>query len=207
MTWRPPYADAATLARWMRKPELAFTEGGPETLGLCIEAASRGIDKHTGRQFGSATETRRFTAEWFRDRWVVDVDDVTTTEGLTVEVDNDADGTPEDEITDYDLTPVNAKGFPWTCVEILPRSMVKPNGLRNGVYVSATWGWPEIPKAIETACLIQAARLWERRDAPSGPLISKRVDDVSHRWDGGAVDLDTDVAASLADFRRYWAAV
>lgn len=200
------YVTPAELGAWMRAPG-DWTE--PELL-LCIESASRAIDRHTGRQFGKvdAPETRRYTPEWFKDRWVVDIDDVQNIDGLEIHVDNDGDGVAESEVVDFDLTPINAasRGFPWTGVEILPRSAVKPNGLRNGVHITALWGWSEVPQAIQTATLIQAARLHERRSSASGPLISQRVDDVSAHW-GGGTELDPDVAATIAAYRKYWVAV
>lgn len=205
--WQPPYCHANLLAEWMRLDSKTEPE-----LVLCAEAASRAIDKATGRQFGRVAEpeARFYTAEWFKDRWVVTIDDLMITTGLVIEVDNDQDGTPEAEISDYTLTPANAvaKGFPWTAVEILPRSPVKPNGLRHGVKITAVWGWDSIPRAIETAAMIQAARLYERRDNPAGPLIRKEVDDVRYGWGNASTpELDADVAASIAPFRRYWAAV
>ncbi|KUH73190.1 hypothetical protein AU184_04690 [Mycolicibacterium novocastrense] len=206
MPWQPSYASAAELAGWLGVDE------DPE-LALATEAASRAIDQATGRQFGllSSSEFRWYTSGWFRDRWIIPIDDLMTNASLLVEVDNDQDGTPEAEITDYRLTPVNAaaNGRPWTRIEVLPSSQVKPNGLHHGVRVSARWGWTNVPSAIHYACLVQAARFYDRRHNVGGTLAKQRVDDVEYGWDASATgqELDPDVLASIAGYRRLWGAM
>lgn len=198
--WAPAYASAAELASHLgvsTDPQMA-----PAT-----EAASRAIDKACGRQFGllSSSEFRWYAADYYRGAWTVDIDDLMTTTGLTVQT-VDAAGTPVAEITDYLLTPRNAAsvGRPWTRLEILPGSPVKPD--RHGVQVTARWGWTTVPGPIKFATLIQAALLYERRRNVSGPLTSERVDDVAYTY-GAAADLDTDVAGMIAPYRKLWAAV
>lgn len=204
MPWAPAYASAAELASWLGVPE------DPE-LALACESASRAIDLSCNRQFGllSSSEFRWYTAIFIRDRWVIPVDDFMTEASLTIEVDNDGDGTPEAEITDYRLTPVNsaAIGRPWTAIEVLPSSTLKPNGCRHSVRVSARWGWSAIPNAVKLATLMQAALLHERRTNVAGRLTTKEVDDVRYGWAAsGATELDPDVMASIIPYRRLWAA-
>lgn len=205
MAWAPTYASDADLADWLGVPD----EG--TELALAVEAASRAIDQATGRQFGlvAAPEVRCYTAEYDRHigRWIVDIDDLQTLVGMIVQLDNDGDGSPEASVTDYRPGPVNALpgGRPWTRLEILPAAPVKPNGARDGVVVTARWGWTAVPAAIKLATLTQAARFYDRRESPAGPLQSKKVDDVSYSW--GASALDDDVATAVAPFRRLWGAV
>lgn len=204
MALYPQYASADDLAEWLGVDE------DPQ-LELVVEAASRAIDKACNRQFGlaGAAESRWYKAEYHRDRWLIPIDDLMTTNDLTIEVDNDQDGTPEAEITAYKLTPVNAaaNGRPWTRIEVLPSSTVKPNGLRNGVRVSARWGWTNVPSAIKYATLVQAARFHDRRHNIGGTLTSQQIDDVSMGWAASANhDLDCDVLASIAPYRKLWAA-
>lgn len=204
MPWAPAYASAADLAGWLGVDEDA-------ELLLAADAASRAIDLACGRTFGrvDAPEARHYTAEWYRDRWHIDIDDLMVTP-VTVEVDNDCDGTPEGEITDYRLTPVNAAahGRPWTRIEVLPSSAVKPNGLRHGVRITARWGWTDVPFPIMYAALVQASRFWDRRENVGGMLSKHRVDDVEYGWasTGANQELDPDVLASIAPYRRVWAA-
>ncbi len=201
MAWAPAYASAADLAGWLG------VDTDPQ-LALATETASRAIDKATGRQFGllSSSEFRWFTAEWFRDQWIVDIDDLMNTTGLTVET-VDAKGNPVAEVTDYLLTPRNAasKGRPYTRIEILSSSTVKPD--RHGVQVTARWGWTEVPQPIKLATLIQAARLYERRENTAGQLTDVKVDDVGYKWSAGASEeLDPDVLASIRPYVKLWAA-
>ena len=204
MPWQPSYCTAAELASRLGVPN-ADTE-----LAMATEAASRAIDRYAGRQFGllSSSEFRWYTAEWFRDRWVIEIDDLMTEASLTIEVDNDQDGTPEAEVTAYRLTPVNnaAIGRPWTRIEVLPASAVKPNGSRNSVRVGARWGWTNVPQPIKLASLILAAKLYSRRASINGPLSSERIDDVAYGYDTGT-ELDSDVAAMVDPFRKLWVAV
>jgi hypothetical protein len=207
MAWSPTYATAEDLGEWL--PEADPVADAAE-LALAIEAASRAVDRSANRQFGlvAAPEARQYTAEFDRHahRWIIEIDDVQTLTGLTVELDNDADGVTEATVTAYQLTPVNASsnGRPFTRIEILPGAPVKPNGSRFGVKVTARWGWSSVPEPIKLATMIQAARLLARRESSTGPMESMKVDDVSYAW--RAADLDADVAASVAPFRRVWGA-
>lgn len=182
MPWAPSYATAEELAEWLGDEEDA-------QMSLVTESASRAIDQACGRQFGLSDEqTRVYPVERFRDRWTVEIDDCPiepTVEGV-------------DEFT---LHPRNAEanGKPWTRIEYR-------TGPRDTVEVTATFGWANVPQAIKLACLIQAARFWERRDSTGGPLTQKDVDDVSYKW-GAAAELDADVASSIAPYRRLSAAV
>ncbi|MBU8808958.1 hypothetical protein KL953_08620 [Mycolicibacterium goodii] len=132
-----------------------------------------------------------------------------TEASLTIEVDNDQDGVPEAEVTAYRLNPINAAavGKPWTRIEVLPGSAVKPNGVPHGVRVSARWGWTNVPNAIKYATLLQAGRFYERRENVSGVLTRHKVDDIELGWSSGAVqDLDPDVLASTKPYARLWVA-
>jgi hypothetical protein len=195
MSWNPAYATPAELAGWINAD--AVLDAVPLTLS--IEAASRAIDQATGRQFGqsAAPEIRYFPAEYDRKRglWHADVDDVSTTVGLVVEIDDAA-------VESYFLAPVNAasKGRPYTAIEFLPHQSFQR------LAVTARWGWAAVPDSIKLGCLIQAGRLFERRDSPGGPLIGRKVDDVDYRWGNASIELDADVLTSIAPYRRVWAA-
>lgn len=121
--WVPASASAAELAS-----HLGVTVDSQ--MAPATEAASRAIGKACGRQFGllSSSEFRWYAADYLRGSWTVEIDDLMTTTGLTVET-VDAAGNPVAEITDYLLTPRNAAsvGRPWTRLEILPSSPVKPD--------------------------------------------------------------------------------
>lgn len=205
MPWQPSYCTAAELAGRLSVPDT------DAELAMATEAASRAIDRYAGRQFGllSSSEFRWYTAEWFRDRWIIEIDDLMTEASLTVEVDNDQDGTTEAAVTAYRLTPVNnaAVGRPWTRIEILPASAVKPNGSPHGVRIGARWGWTNVPQPVKLATLTLAAKLYSRRANINGPLSSERIDDVAYGYATGT-ELDSDVAEMVDPFcKPPWVAV
>lgn len=176
MTWAPPYATASDLQSWL---------GGGDTaeLALAVEAASRAIDRATGRQFGSVTATRFYVP----DRGVVDIAD-TFDAGLIVEFNG--------EPVEFTPLPRNAPadGQPWTQLRV---------AVSGEISVIGEFGWPTVPDAIKLATLIQAARFYSRRQNVGGPLSAERVDDVAYTY-GATTELDTDVAASIADYVRPW---
>ncbi|HEY9416934.1 MAG TPA: head-tail connector protein, partial [Pseudonocardia sp.] len=73
MAWAPAYVTADELKAFVRIDDAA---DDPQ-VDLAIDAASRAVDQHTGRQFGqvAAPEARRYTGRWDYARWVVDIDD------------------------------------------------------------------------------------------------------------------------------------
>jgi hypothetical protein len=209
VSWQPSYATAADLASWRG------IDSDDPALALATEAASRAIDKATGRQFGSADGP---TARWYhperarhehryfgvpryrnlRHPHGVDIDDLMSVDGLEVLVDV---GGAYQAVTDYDLTPLNgaANGRPWTRLET-------STPLYGRIQITATWGWTAVPDAVKLAALIQAGRFYERALTPGGQLTNKRVDDVELGWSvAGTADLDADVLASVAPYRRLWA--
>lgn len=101
-----------------------------------------------------------------------------------------------------------SKGHPWTEIQILPASAVKPSGARNSVCVTALWARTTVSDAVKTATLIRAARFYERRDNVAGPLTVKEIDDVRYGWaaSGANQELDRDVLASISAYRKIWAA-
>ncbi|MFF1417471.1 phage gp6-like head-tail connector protein [Streptomyces sp. NPDC058280] len=139
-----------------------------ELLDGALAAASRGIDTATGRRFWLDTapsiRTFRMAGRVVRDdagtRLLLDdigADPVLVESGS-------ADSWAA--ISDYDTAPDNAlvRGRPITA---LARST---SGWLGGprVRVTARWGWPVVPDEIAEATLIQAARLYRRKDSPEG---------------------------------------
>ncbi len=193
------YATGAELASWL------CVDPEPE-MTLAVEAASRAVDRACARRFAKTdvAQSRWYRAEFWRDRWYVEIDDLMD-DGLTVEVDN-GDST-FGAITGYRLFPRNAavNGRPWTRIEVLPSSPVQPAG--GDVRVTACWGWDAAPEAIKLATLIQAGRWHSRRDAVGGTLTTYEVDDIRQSWASAqAHDLDSDVLGSIAAYRRLWVA-
>lgn len=185
------YVDLATL-----KTALGITDSDRDVLlSQAIEAASASIDERCGRTFGRDEEPspRVFSV---RGRVVrqedcthlLMIDDVADLDGFKVETGGPGDWT---EITGYETAPDNAlsRGRPVT-------GLVRPFWSSVGkVRVTAVWGWPDVPAQIVQATLLQASRLYRRKDSPEG---------VAGSAEWGLVrvpSLDPDVRALVEPFR------
>lgn len=165
-------------------------------LDRALAAASRGIDTATGRRFWLDPEpSTRVYRTAGRTLWddvgeVLNVDDIGTATGLTT-----ATGTPGtwSPVTDIETTPDNAlaRGRPITGLLLASGGW----GVQR-VQVTARWGWPTVPDEITQATLLQAARLFRRKDSPEG---------VTGSAEWGVVRLsrrDPDVWALIEHFIR-----
>jgi hypothetical protein len=164
------------------KTFLSIADNSDDTLleGM-VEAASRSIDRIANRRFylDANASARQYRAY---NEVIAYVDDIGTTSGLLVALDEDGDGVFETSLTlntDYLLDPLTASslGRPFTQLTIVNTTYTWPvfpgifsNGLRPGVQVTARWGWPSVPDDIETACQILTADLYKRKDSPGGIL-------------------------------------
>lgn len=188
MTWKPDYTTTSAVKSFLR---ISDTDDDVQ-LALYITAASRSIDKFTGRQFGllAAAETREYegTYDPHIGKTVYEIDDLMDTDDLTV-VDQDAT-----EVDDYELWPLNAtkKGRPYTQLRV----PTNPGRLT----VDALWGWSSIPPEVVLATSMQVARLAARRDSPYGvagsPTEGSELRLLSK--------LDPDVMVILDDLKRKW---
>lgn len=142
-------------------------------LTKALSAASRGIDKVTGRRFWldpapvvrTYNPRRRLVQE--ADGELLRTDDIGSTTGLIVET--GGNGTAFQAITDYETWPDNAlaDGEPIT-------GLLRPMNIWaipiTRVRITAQFGWPAVPDDISEAALIQAARLFKRKDSPEGVI-------------------------------------
>jgi len=134
-----------------------------------IEAASRAIDNYTHRRFWKdINDTTRIYTTSTPDRLRVD-DLVSIT---TLKADENQDRVYESTwaTTDYDLDPVNADldNKPFTTITVAPLGRYTfPTGAR-AVQIVGKFGWPAVPDPINEATLIQAARIYRRKDSPFG---------------------------------------
>jgi uncharacterized phiE125 gp8 family phage protein len=189
MTWAPDYCTLAELRTFARIDDTA----DDTILSLAITAASRAIDGSCGRQFGSSTgEERLYTARYDRNRsaYVVDIDD-TFDDTATVE----SDGTA---VTDFTPLPLNAvaNGKPWTMYVF----GVTVSTVEGDIAVTGDFGWTDVPDTIKAATLLQASRLYKRRDAPFGVAGSPDLGSELRLL----AKLDPDVAVMVGPYRRYW---
>lgn len=168
-------------------------------LELSIESASRMIDAECDRAFYAAgTAVRYFIPS---DDFNVLIDDATTITGVA----SDDDGTGQYATVwtsaDYQKMPLNNVSFgmawPTTSLHAIKDRTFTIAGREATVKVTGTWGWSAIPVAVTQACVLQAARLWKRADAPFA---------VAGFGEMGAVRVgktDPDVAMLLRPFKKY----
>jgi hypothetical protein len=149
----------------------------------------------------SPGEARRYSARWerARGRQVVVIDDLGDVTGLTVAL---VTGGAIDVV---ELEPTNALkvGKVYERLAVEPESANRPPGLEaNEVTITAKWGWPTVPPAVKEATLLQASRLFARRTSPYGVAGSTEFGTGLRLLSR----LDPDVAVSLRDYIRWWAA-
>ncbi|TCC26727.1 phage gp6-like head-tail connector protein [Kribbella speibonae] len=188
MAWAPDYVTATDLKGFLDIPDTT----DDAKLAFAITAASRAIDKHCNRQFGllSAVEDRVYTARWdvALGKYVLDLDDLMTTTGLVI--------TAAAAVTDYTLRPSNAdlNGKPWT------RLVLNSGGRASldGVTVTAKFGWTAVPVAIKQAAVLQASRLFKRKDAAFGVAGSPELGSELRLL----AKVDPDVAVVLGPYQR-----
>ena len=158
------------------KAAVGITDNTDDTaLQSVLDATDTLIDLYCDRKtgFGTATETRYYTAEDYE--YVLTDDLVSVT---TLQTDDDANGTYETTWTvgtDYVLAPVNAAldGFPYTEIDTSvswPRNF--PKDVYLGVKVVGVFGFPSVPAAVKQAEIIQAGAVWNSRTAPFGVIGS-----------------------------------
>jgi hypothetical protein len=164
----------ATLSEF--KAAVGITDTTDDSaLQSVLDATDTLIDLYCDRKtgFGTATETRYYTAEdW---EYVLTDDLVSVT---TLQTDDDANGTYETTWTsgtDYVLAPRNAAldGFPYTEIDTSvtwPRNF--PKDVYLGVKVVGVFGFPSVPAAVKQAEIIQAGAVWNSRTAPFGVIGS-----------------------------------
>ena len=181
------------------KDALGIADSVDDTeLELAIETASRDIDSFTGRNFyNNGTATRVFAAV---DNFTLLIDDLISVTSLKTSsnLDNQFDITWT--ASDYQLEPLNGRsggisGWPFTRIRAVNTLLFPQYMARALVQIEGVWGWTAVPKPIKTATLLQAARLFKRKDAPFG---------VAGFGDIGVVRitraLDPDVAQSINDY-------
>ncbi len=171
-----------------------------DVIEAVIEAVSRLIDNYTGDRFytTASDETRYEVAEW-ADLLLPRYGIVSLT---TLATDADGDGTYEAtwSATDYALAPYNngLDSRPYTMIETTTNgNYTFPVGTKKGVKLVGKFGWTTAPAPVCDACLLQAIRLFKRKDAPFGVVGSADMGQMVT-----ISKLDPDVMLLLQAFRK-----
>jgi hypothetical protein len=204
------YPDYTTLA--LLKAQVRVTDTADDVaFAAAITAASRAIDHECGRQFGVSTAVARtFTqdCEYYIDGSpAVPIFDLSSASGLIVAIDDGDAGTWPTALTidtDYRLWPYNAvaDGKPYTHLLTRSTSAYRWPHYPNAIKVTGLWGWAAVPAVVASACLIQAARFFVRRDSSYGIAGSPELGNELRLLNR----LDPDVAVLLSSVKRFWGA-
>ena len=164
MTITNGYTDLATYKAWIAVRGLAGTVGTDASddtvIETLIEAASRYIDRETGKRFylNATDETRYYTAE---NPYEITIDPLGTLTTLSVDY-NAVRSYTALVAADYDLMPANAAldGNPYTYIMIntVTSGAYFPTGT-NGVKILGKFGYPSCPTDIKEATLSIAQSL------------------------------------------------
>lgn len=190
----------ATLAQLRARLGFATADTADDTiLEAIVAAVSRWIDLHCGRRFwvNSVAEARYYTAT--DSDLLLCPDDVVTVTALACDEDGDRVYERTWAATDYDLEPYNATldGQPYTRIAVTPNGQYAFPTMAKAVKVTGTFGWSAVPDAIREACLLQAERIYKRKDAPFGVLGSAEMGQTLV-----IPKLDPDVALLLWPYTR-----
>ena len=193
MAWAPDYCTSPELKAFLRVNDAV----DDAQIAVAVSAASRAIDKYTGRQFGkvAALENREYGTAYDRHQGVytVAVDDLQDVTGLVVTAGSTVLTAATPTAPGYKLYPVNAlpKGRPYEWIAV-------PNP--DLLTITALWGWTAVPASVKQATLLQASRFMARRESPYG-VAGSPTDGSEMRL---LARVDPDVAVSLDPFRRDW---
>ncbi|MFG2899529.1 phage gp6-like head-tail connector protein [Streptomyces zaomyceticus] len=163
--------DYGSVAALKQRLNIRADDTSVDTLlAAALAAASRGIDKATGRRFWLDPDPEVRTYRTARrvarqdDGELLLVDDIGDLTGLVVEA---GSGGAFSTVTGYETSPDNAlaDGRPVTG---LLRVLGSWGPATTRVRITARFGWPTVPDDITEAALIQAARLYRRKDSPEG---------------------------------------
>ncbi len=170
--------------------ELTIGDGENDLLDLALRAGARMIDRFCGRRFYAdptpvtrtvplvVTQDGGYPVLMTED--IADVTDLAATSGGVTVGAGAAEAWPPGEIE---------QGRPATGL------LLTSGGWSGRPTVSVRWGWPEYPDEVVQANLLQAARLYRRKDSPEG---------VAGGNDWGMVRVpvsDPDVKSLLQPFR------
>lgn len=148
------------------------------TLATAVSSACEMIASWCGNGGFDKTASGSETARVFipESPYLCIVDDFWSTTNLVVKTDDNDDGTYETTwtiTTDFVLEPFNGRrgGQTWPYFRVVAcgdRTFPQLVSGRAAVQVTAAWGWSSYPSSVKQAALVQAARLWKRKDSPEG---------------------------------------
>lgn len=162
------YATLAELKARLAIP--TGTTSHDSALEAAIEAASRRIEDDTDYLFYDTADTRYYTSD---DHLTLFLPDALISVSAIATVSASASGTRTYgfswSASDYDLEPYS--GPPYTRISRTPTGLHWFPLERKGIRITGTFGYCVAgahPRQIREACLVMAARIFERAKSPLG---------------------------------------
>jgi len=186
------------------KSSLRIIDNADDTLiQLALDAATEAIDGHCDRTFSATGVASTRSYDPVRGR--VEVDDIYTATDLVVMQNGIAIPLEVEGVSSgYRLEPYNAPAYrePYTSIAYNATVLTWPSLFgfsQRRVYVTAQWGYAaSVPTAVKNACLIQASRLFSRRNSPYGIAGSPELGSELRLL----AKVDPDVAVMLSRYVR-----
>lgn len=172
------YADLLLLKAWLSAgngSEVTFSGDDDALLQQALDTASAFIDQFTGRSFRAELGATKFFYATSADELTLTPDATAITE---IKVDSNGDLTFPTTLTTAQYIKLPLQSLPDAGIYSRLRiASTSSRGFAPGyqVQIAGDWGYTvggNPPAAIQQACLIQAARLWNRRGTPFGILQS-----------------------------------
>lgn len=140
-------------------------------LERAITSASRTIDRYCARNFYKVTATRLYSP---RDSYVCDIDDLVSLTSLKTTDDDTQTFDLTWSASDYQLEPLNGvvdgMPTPYTRIRAIGDYTFQTLDGEASVRVQGVFGFDTIPDEVSYATIIQASKLYKRKDSPLGVI-------------------------------------
>lgn len=140
-------------------------------LERAINSASRTIDRYCARNFYKVTATRLFAP---RDSYICDIDDLVSLTSLKTTDDDTQTYDITWTASDYQLEPLNGvvdgMPTPYTRIRAIGDYTFSMLGGEASVRVEGQFGFNAVPDEVNYATIIQASKLYKRKDSPLGVI-------------------------------------
>lgn len=187
----------ATLNELKARLGIAVSDTADDSiLEAVIEAASRLVDAYCNRHFFQASQTRYF---YVVSGVIAIIDDCVSVSAVATDRNLDRTWSTVIPISQVELGPISSPqyGLPYTELRMKPLASESFDLGKDMLKITGVWGFNSIPDAVNEATLLQAGRLYRRKDAPFG---------VAGGGDTGSSialrAVDPDVQMLLAAYRR-----
>jgi len=140
-------------------------------LERAITSASRTIDRYCARNFYKVTATRLYSP---RDSYICDIDDLVSLTSLKTTDDDTQTFDLTWGTADYQLEPLNGvvdgMPTPYTRIRAIGDYTFQTLDGEASVRVQGVFGFDTIPDEVSYATIIQASKLYKRKDSPLGVI-------------------------------------